>query len=214
MGQDSCLILVGGEKPDSKQKVIFDFEGQDIICADSGAHHAYDWHIVPGIICGDFDSIKDNVKNHFEKLQVEFVAYPIEKDWTDTELAIQIAIERGYHSCVLAGLDGGRIDHQFTNYFVASRYARQIDIQIIGNHHRTYFLSERFPKICLDDKKGKVISVIPLEESTGIDYVGLHYSLPGRTLFFGTGLGMSNFAKTDHVEISLEQGLLMIVVNE
>jgi len=49
---------------------------------------------------------------------VEILKFPAEKDMTDTELAVNTAIDRGYKNIVIIGGTGTRLDHTLSNIFL------------------------------------------------------------------------------------------------
>ncbi len=214
MDNTDWLIMGGGAPPSISLKDKIEWQARKIICADSGANHAYRWGLTPDVICGDLDSIDESVRFYFEDLGVEFISYPVDKDWTDTELAIEVALERGGTDLVFVGLDGGRIDHLFTNYLLIARMSQKARMRILSEQSWTYFLNDRYNSLYLEGALGKTVSAIPLMESTGICYAGLKYPLTDEQLDFGTSRGMSNVATQDTVSIRFNSGLLMVIVNE
>ena len=82
-------------------------KGDLIIAADAGYLTAKGMRITPDILLGDFDTLgEENVPDGIECLRV-----PAEKNETDTQLAVQTAIERGAGEIVIIGGLSGRIDH-------------------------------------------------------------------------------------------------------
>ncbi|QRN86472.1 thiamine diphosphokinase [Clostridia bacterium] len=214
MDSANWLIMGGGIPPSISLKEKVDWQARTIICADSGANHAYLWKIVPDIICGDLDSIDAKIRGYYERQDVEFLTYPRDKDWTDTELAISIALSRGAKDLVFVGLDGGRTDHFFTNYLLIASLSSKARMRILNEQGCTYFLNERFHSLRLEGIQGKNISAIPLTSCQGIFYEGMKYPLEDETLALGSSRGMSNVALEETVSIRFASGLLMINVNE
>ena len=75
-----------------------------VIAADKGLVHLEAQGIRPDLIVGDFDSLGrvpagDNILRH-----------PVEKDDTDTMLAVKTALDRGMGTIVFYGCLGGRLD--------------------------------------------------------------------------------------------------------
>lgn len=106
MERKKAFIYTGGtvfdeyviEKPE---------KGDLIIAADAGYLTAKEMRITPDILLGDFDTLgEENVPDGIECSRV-----PAEKNETDTQLAVQTAIERGAGEIVIIGGLSGRIDH-------------------------------------------------------------------------------------------------------
>ena len=99
------VVIAGGEEPKGKA-LQFIQEADYIICADSGADFCYKNKIVPQRIIGDLDSISSEAINWFTTQNVKFSVYPKEKDYTDTDLALNWCIEQNADQIVLVGALG------------------------------------------------------------------------------------------------------------
>lgn len=106
MERKTAFIYTGGtvfdeyltEKPEADALVI---------AADAGYLTARRLGITPNIVLGDFDTLgEENIPDGVECLRV-----PREKNDTDTQLAVKVAIERGAAEIVIVGGMSGRIDH-------------------------------------------------------------------------------------------------------
>ena len=106
MERKKAFIYTGGtvfdeyvtEKPEA---------GDLIIAADAGYLTAQKMGITPDVLLGDFDTLGvENIPDGIECLRV-----PAEKNDTDTQLAVQVAIERGAKEIVIVGGLSGRLDH-------------------------------------------------------------------------------------------------------
>lgn len=86
-------------------------ENDLVIAADSGWNNAKALGAKPSILLGDFDSLgKQNLPDGPEIYQV-----PAEKDLTDTQLAVEMALSRGATEIVIIGGLSGRLDHTLSN---------------------------------------------------------------------------------------------------
>ena len=97
-------------------------EGDLLIAADGG----YDWlrqsGLTPDFLLGDLDSL--GVLPSLPP-ETKLLRYPVEKDDTDTALALEEGWNRGYRSFALYGCGGGRPDHFLANLQTMARYAKQ-----------------------------------------------------------------------------------------
>jgi len=82
-----------------------------IICCDGGANFAAKLGLVPNMIVGDFDSLDTCVKAMYEIEDVTFAKFPVEKNITDLELAVDMALKKSPDEILILGGYGGRIDH-------------------------------------------------------------------------------------------------------
>jgi thiamine pyrophosphokinase len=82
------------------------------IGADQGAATLLQKGIMPDAMVGDFDSIDTLVLKLLEK-KVAYIEYAdVEKDETDTDLALNHAISLKPTEIILIGVTGGRLDHE------------------------------------------------------------------------------------------------------
>ena len=80
-----------------------------VVFCDSGLKHLEQLQARPSLIVGDFDSHEN------PRLDVETIILPCEKDDTDTQLAVQVALEKGATELVIIGGLDGRLDHTLSN---------------------------------------------------------------------------------------------------
>ena len=116
------LAIIGGEGPNPQQlkKIAL---GMDLIAAaDSGLIAAEKAGIDPNWIIGDMDSLEEHTGDALKFLagypKDHVLTYPREKDYTDTELAINFLKEKGCKEITIAGGGGGRIDHLLAVYYL------------------------------------------------------------------------------------------------
>lgn len=81
--------------------------GDLVIAADSGLLNAKELGVKPSILLGDFDSLGEPE----EDPNVKIYRLPAEKDVTDTQAAVSLALERGADEIVIIGGLSGRLDH-------------------------------------------------------------------------------------------------------
>lgn len=81
-----------------------------VLAADGGYRHCQTAGITPDLLLGDFDSLESERPN-----DLPTHTFPVEKDDTDTMLAIRYGLEQGYQTFHLYGGTGGRMDHTLAN---------------------------------------------------------------------------------------------------
>lgn len=200
------VIISGGNAPD--QLILNKYITQDsyIICADSGFDALTSTNINPNLCVGDMDSVKSNLTG--QTIQI----YPKNKDKTDTEIAIDIAIEKGATDVILLGCCGNRLDHTLSNINM---------LKILLEHNITGKIVDTNNIIMLCDSQIQIQSVkhcycslIPLTECTGITTIGLKYSLKNENLSSKTSRGISNEFNSKFATITLKSGLLLVVISK
>ena len=68
--------------------------GENIIAVDKGLEALYQLHIIPNHVVGDFDSAFPEILEFYKnQSQIIFHKFNAEKDNTDTDIAVKLAIE-------------------------------------------------------------------------------------------------------------------------
>ena len=105
-----CLIIAGAPEYDI-DLIKEQSENNDlIICADKGYSYAKSAGVKPDIVIGDFDSFTGTVSGDFEILR-----YNTDKDYTDTHICVDKALEKGCKEITIISAIGGRLDHTLGN---------------------------------------------------------------------------------------------------
>ncbi len=185
----------------------FDFniaENDIVIAADSGIINAQKFNIEPDYIIGDFDSLGYTPNN------CNTIIHPIEKDDTDTMLAIKLGFEKGYKSFRIFGGIGGRLDHTFANIQAASYIAENGGNAIFyGNKENLTVIKNN--KFSFNNENKGNVSIFALEESKNVSVNGLYYELENGCLSINFPLGTSNKFNNKDATITVEQGKLLII---
>jgi thiamine pyrophosphokinase len=205
------VIFAGGtyQPGTASQKALVDADM--LIAADSGAATALGLGYVPAYIVGDFDSLDKRLVEQLRARGSRIISAAVEKDETDTELAVQLAIEQGATQITLLGALGGeRFDHAIANVFLLAGFDT-VPIQIIDGSSTCWLL--RGPgQTAIHGQIGDLLSLFPLAgDATGIRTQGLYYPLHDETLRFGKPRGVSNELTGEQAEVSLESGLLLVI---
>lgn len=205
------VIFAGGtyQPGTASQKALVDADM--FIAADSGAATALRLGYVPAYIVGDFDSLDTQLVEQARARGSRIISAAVEKDETDTELAVQLAIEQGATQITLLGtLGGDRFDHAIANVLLLAGFDT-VPIQIIDGPSTCWLLRGPGHTI-IHGQTGDLLSLLPLtSDATGIRTQGLYYPLHGETLRFGKPRGVSNALTTERAEVSLESGLLLVI---
>jgi len=181
-----------------------------MICADSGLEHAFNMGLIPDLLVGDMDSISPAAIEKAKKLGIKKQNFPSEKDYTDTELALDIALAKGACKAILLGGLGDRPDHSLANIFLMVRFKKLGLHLMLADEHWEMFLIDKPVEVC--GEKGNILSLIPISpEVTGVTTEGLYYPLKDETLFMGPARGISNIFLGNTAKISIKQGLLLAV---
>ena len=186
-----------------------------IVAADKGVSHCLKLDIKPDICIGDFDSISPTDLNTAKKLGWEIKEFPEEKDKTDGQLAIEEAINLGAETInIIAGIYGSsRFDHHIGNILLlASRFLASKDVRLVEKNIEISLINSNRTRI-LENHKDSIVSLIPLTNLVeGIRTKGLKYNLFAENLNIGQTRGISNIVIDDNSEISVSNGMLLIIL--
>ena len=181
-----------------------------IICADGGLIHLENMGITAHIAIGDFDSINEDTYEKLIKSKIEIKKYPVKKDKTDTELAVEYALDKGCNEILLVAALGSRFDHSFANVsllkYIMERGSKGI---ILNKNNEIHLINDR---IKLSGKAGDKLSLIPITQKVcGITTKGLYYTLKDAEIVFGSSYGISNEFVEEEAFISIKDGLLLVI---
>ena len=199
-----AVIISGGRVADYayiKQQIK---AGDTIICADSGYNHAKKMKLQTSVIIGDFDSIGSIPQD------IATIKYPPAKDLTDTEIAIEYARDKGFKDFLLLAATGGRMDHSLTNILLLKGFLERGETAVIIDEHNKIMLTDT--QLQLHETPGSIVSLVPLADCTGVCTENLEYPLQDANLYVGKGIGVSNVMQKAGATVSLQKGLLLVIV--
>ncbi len=203
IGGEKMYCYIFGAMPMNR----FDFkinENDIVIAADSGITNTEKFNINPDYIIGDFDSLGYTPTNS------NTIIHPVEKDDTDTMLAVKLGFEKGFKNFHIFGGIGGRLDHTVANIQTASYITENGgNVVFYGNNENLTVIKNN--QIIFDQEKKGNISIFALEECKNVNIKGLYYELSNGYLSANFPLGTSNKFNKKEARISVEQGKLLII---
>ncbi len=211
-------VIVGSVKTEAfneKEKA----PGVLYIAADGGYMQMKGQGISPDILLGDFDSMPEatgGLNPVSELFGAEVIRFPVEKDDTDTLIAVKEAIGRGCDEITLYGCLGGeRFDHSIATLQTLTYAAeRGVKITAVGDvGGRTYFVTAlHCSEITFSAEKEGVFSVMCAgAECTGVTVENAKYCVENATLTPSFPIGVSNaFVKGKSARISVKNGTLWV----
>lgn len=174
-----------------------------VIAADGGLAAARSLGLAPSLAVGDFDSLGERPAD------IPTQCHPVEKDETDTALALRRAMEADCRRILLFGCTGGRPDHTYANYLaLAEAAAGGCDAWMFGDGYAVTCLAPG--SLRFSEKLLGTVSVFALTEADGVCETGLYYTLSDASLSCEDPLGVSNKFCGCAAEISLRKGKLLI----
>lgn len=211
----AAVIVIGGGAADRRVVAHLPADAL-VIAADSGFDHAVNLGLTVHHLVGDLDSISAAGLAEARAAGVPIQEHPQEKDATDTELAIDMALT---HDCShLIALSGGpsrtdlRLDHEL-GALLAFAHPRLSDQRVEvwwGPAHVEVLHGPR--TLDLHRPAGTIVSLLPVHGSAeGVTTVGMRYPLDSETLDAGSGRGLSNVVAAPHASITLGRGTLLVI---
>lgn len=189
------------------EQAVMDYASFDsIICADGGFQIAKKLGLKADLLIGDYDSMNQPIDQDVIKL-------PMEKDMTDSEAAIDLAVSRGAsHITILGGL-GGRFDHTMGNMGMLAKYCGKLEHMAFVDGQNYVFMMEPG---CIKVPKNpyRFLGIISYGASAaGVTLSGVKYPLKEHFLTDETTLGVSNEITSKEAEISFSKGRLLIILS-
>ena len=187
-----------------------------IIAADRGVEFFMGTDLKPDIAVGDFDSLSKEGEAYMETLiNTEILRLKPEKDDSDTQSAVNYAIEHGAGKIMILGATGNRIDHLMANFGLLM-LGKSKNVQII--------LADKYNYMCLiengtilkkEEQFGKYVSFFTVGgDVTGLTLKGFKYPLNGYHLTVeDSGLTVSNEISEETAEILYESGQLLMIMS-
>lgn len=184
--------------------------GAPVITADRGLEHALALGLEVAVAVGDFDSASPKAVAVAEAAGVRIERHPVEKDATDLELALDIALEMSPLRILVLASRGGRLDHELATLLLlgSERYATaEIDANI-GEAQVHVVRGRR----AIRGEPGDLVTVLAVNgPAIGVTTEGLAYPLRGETLEPGSSRGVSNVFESEAARISVDDGVLLAI---
>ncbi len=215
------LLITGGKvNMDFAEEYTASQEYDTVVCADSGLNTAYRLGMPVHYFMGDFDSVSPEILEAYREGKVEgsehceWVRYPKEKDYVDTQLVLEWILEKGADEITFLGATGGRLDHFLANVNILMLALKQkVPAYIVDSRNRIRLTDSKL-SIERQDMYGKYLSLLPLTSTvTGVTLRGLKYLIEDYTLEVGIARAISNEMDetSDKAEILLRTGVLIVV---
>jgi len=206
------IIVANGDPPTARGIARWWQPGDRIIAADGGAHHVLSLGLAPHIVVGDMDSLDAGLREQLGRQGCRLVLHPAEKDETDLELALLLAVDERATDIVLLGALGGRLDQLLANVLLLTLPELAGASVKLADEEQETFVIRGGHQATVEAQVGDTLSLIPLNgNASGVYTEGLKWPLSGETLFAGPARGVSNVVVSLPVCIKVEKGLLLVV---
>ena len=196
---NTCIIFCAG----GFESLVQNIDSTDfLLAADGGLVHLEKMGLTPHGIIGDFDSLG--------YIPQGAQVFPVEKDDTDSMLAVRKGLELGYRRFVLYGaLDGKRLDHTIANLQTLCYLAQQGAVGYLAglSYMATTIKNEA---LTFSSEATGILSLFCMgADAEGVTLQGLKYTLDDGTLTSSFPLGVSNRFMGQSASIRVTDGTLL-----
>lgn len=219
-----AIVLADGEAP--ARRLLDDaWPGWDtgfdlVVAADGGARHAAPLGLRVDAWVGDGDSVDAAALSALEGAGTAIHRVAADKDETDTELAVGLALAAGAPRIVLLGALGGpRLDHALANVAMLGGARLGSLDTVLYDERGTRLTLLAAPDAAgepveraLAGREGDLVSLLPIGGAArGVTTIGLRYPLAREDLEVGRTRGVSNVRTGPIARVRLESGRLLAI---
>lgn len=184
-----------------------------VIAADGGAASLDRLGRAPDLLIGDLDSVDQELVERLAAAETRVARHPVDKEASDTELALEAAREAGAVAIVLLGAVGGaRLDHELANLLMLADPALAgLDIRAVrgGTQVRAVHSGDRLE---LGGSSGDLVTLLPVGgDAVGVTTQGLRWPLDAAALRMGRTRGLSNEVVSTPASVRTTDGTLLVV---
>lgn len=181
--------------------LYFEEPNEVLIGVEQGAYMLAKNRIAMDRAVGDFDSVSEAQKIVIAKYAEAVAVHPVEKDKTDTELALDMALSYQPDKIIIYGGIGTRFDHSYANMMLLKKG----NIIQVNESHKMYVLH---PGIYDIENDYEYISFFALEDIHNLKLKDFYYPLEKDLLNPFDPLCISNQGSGT---VSFDKGFLLVV---
>lgn len=209
-GSGTVVVLAGGERPHAGLTLP---AAELVVAADSGADVAVGLGTAVDVLVGDLDSVAETTRARLSHAGARIEVHPRDKDATDLELAIEVALGHRPAVLVVVGGHGGRLDHAWAVLGLLAATAHRVArLEAWMGAAQVAFAGPRGATAEMPARVGELVSLVPVAGDVhGVTTDGLRWPLDGAELPRGSGWGMSNEAAATPARVAVADGTLAVV---
>lgn len=209
---NKILIITGGtiELEFLQERLIID-QYNMIIAADHGLLAADMLNLSMDYIVGDFDSVPEKILQKYREISTPIKTFPREKDKSDTQIALELALMHNPTEIHLIGATGTRLDHVLANlHLLMLPLQLGVDAFLMDPHNKIYLKKSSF-RIIKAHQFGDYVSFLPFTTKVcGLTLKGFRYPLNNIILNSGSSLCISNEIKEEEAYVEFSEGILVV----
>lgn len=209
-----CVIVGAGELRGSSIPV----EKEDfVIAADGGYAYCKKLGIVPDLILGDFDSVKEEDAEQIARIQKicpdSVVVLPAEKDDTDMLAAIRMGLSEGCRDFRIYAAQGGRLEHTIAN-LQCLIYLKECGASgCLMDEASTVFILQN-ETVWFKESASGYLSLFSMgEKAEGVTIRNMKYELDRAEVTNSYPIGISNEFIGKRASVTVEKGTLAAILS-
>jgi thiamine pyrophosphokinase len=208
----NIVIVSGGRlgSLDFFRKRMAQTNNRMLIGCDGGTRHLADVGMMPDVLLGDMDSIEPLQRASYERLGVKIIKHPVNKDFTDTALALDYALSLHPDAVEIWGGQGGRMDHALANLFLLIKGKEAGIKTCLMDEYCEAFVPK--DEALFTDAAGCLVSLLALSPRVeGLTLRGFLYPLIDGTLTMSESRGVSNIISDNPAGICVRSGNVLVI---
>lgn len=211
-----AILVAAGSQPneDNFYKTYLEETGYKV-AIDGGISVFYRLNILPDYFLGDFDSADRDSIEWCKKNRIPFAQFPCDKDATDTQIALDYVIKKGYKEILILGALGTRLDHSLANIYLL-KYANEQKVQA-KIYHPNHIIQLLTPEssLIVSQEVGHTLlfSLIPITPTLqGLTMKGFRWNLNNALVKQCSTLNLSNYLINNQGTIELSDGCALLII--
>ncbi len=211
---NDTVIVVTGTEPLHPDALAALPDHGIVLAADGALDRAREAGLVPAGLIGDLDSVSaDGLA--WAEAHATIHRHDTDKDQTDTELALAVAVDLDPAHLLLVSGGGDRLDHSLAAIGALGHPSLTSIPVIEGWWGAQRLIVVHGPGLAtVDVTPGTILSLLALHGGcTGVTARGLRWPLEDAALAPLVGLGVSNEAMADVVDVAVSSGVLTVIVS-
>lgn len=185
---------------------------ESIWCIDHGIDTCRQADLIPEFLIGDLDSARSESIAWAEAKHIAIEKFPVDKDFTDTQLALDRAAQSDEPPyIIITGAFGGRFDHLYATLFSCAQ--SPLKICLADQREVIAFIRDGESIRLQFDIKPFALSLLPISNvCDGVSIDGVHWELNRAQLRQALPNAVSNRVENDIVNVSVEHGVIAIAL--
>ncbi len=182
-----------------------------VLASDGGYRTAKKMNLNIDVLLGDFDSITYEELKEAKDRGIKTESFPIEKDKTDGEIAVDYAISEGSSEIIILGSFKEELDHALGNLFLLFKIDKaRIKSKLLTQYYEIEIINSKKEYL---GKEGHELTLIPISEVVeGLNIKGSKYNLRNVKVEMGQTLTLRNQIIDKKANVYFKKGKIISIL--